>query len=119
MASAALATRSWTSAATAATPSSVTSYTFGPGPLGLDLMNAPGGLIRADVDPGEQAESLGMTESYAVVGLNGTELPAGCTKDELIKMLEQVKSKRDSLQSQPSGRAWDGRRQSVRRNRAC
>ena len=66
--------------------SSVTTYTFGVGPLGLELNNV-GGLIRADADPGGQAESMGMTQSYVVVGLNGTDLPAGCTKDELVSMI--------------------------------
>ena len=67
--------------------SSVTSYTFDDGPLGLNLTNAVGGLIKGVVEPGGQAESIGMTQSYVVVGLNGTDLPAGCTKHQLVSMI--------------------------------
>ena len=76
------------SASFASSPAPI-AFTFGPGPLGLVLLDGkPSGVTISQVDADGQGAAMGVPPMSSIVGLNGEMLPPGLTREGLIKMIK-------------------------------
>ena len=76
-------------AAGAAASQQPQSFTFGPGPLGLQLLDREGGVTISVVEQGGQGASQGVRPNSVIVGLNGEPLTPGLTREGLVNLIRQ------------------------------